>query len=65
MKKGYWVWDVYTEALAIQERQAVLAVGAAVDRRTFDITLELYNDDKIQALICFCCAWVCLSFIWF
>ena len=51
-----YIWDTYKEALAVQEWQSVPAVGAAVDRRTFDITLELYNDDKIQALICFCCA---------
>ena len=56
-----YVWDVYGEALAVQERRAVPAVGPAVDRRAFDATLEVYNDDRIQSLICFVCARVCLN----
>jgi len=54
------VWDVYKEALAVQERQRVPVVGAAVDRRAFQTTLEVYNDDSIRSLICFVCARVCL-----
>ena len=55
------VWDVYKEALAVQERQRVPVVGAAVDRRAFQTTLEeVYNDDCIRSLICFVCARVCL-----
>ena len=54
------VWDVYKEALAEQERQRVPVVGAAVDRRAFQTTLEVYNDDSIRSLICFVCARVCL-----
>ena len=46
-----YVWDVYKEALAVQERRSVPAVGAAVDRRAFEATLGRYNDDNIQALI--------------
>ena len=56
-----YVWDVYREALAVQERRAVPAVGPAVDRRAFEATLERYNDDSIQALICFVCARICLN----
>jgi len=56
-----YVWDVYKEALAVQERRAVPAVGPAVDRRAFEATLERYNDDSIQALICFVCARICLK----
>ena len=55
------LWDVYKEALAAQERHSVPVVGAAVDRRAFQSTLEVYKDDRIQALICFCCARVCLN----
>ena len=54
------VWDVYKEALAVQERQRVPVVGAAVDRRAFQTTLEVYKDDSIRSLICFVCARVCL-----
>ena len=56
-----WIWDVYKEALAVQERQTVPAVGAAIDRRAFEATMERYNDHSIQALICFSCARVCLD----
>ena len=52
---------MYREALAVQERRAVPAVGPAVDRRAFEATLERYNDDSIQALICFVCARICLK----
>jgi len=56
-----WIWDVYKQALAVQERQTVPAVGAAIDRRAFEHTLQRYNDDSIRALICFACARVCLD----
>ncbi|MEC8493604.1 MAG: hypothetical protein VXZ39_01700, partial [Planctomycetota bacterium] len=46
------IYDIYREALAIQERKGVPAVGPAVDRRAFDATLAVYNDKSIQALIC-------------
>ena len=55
------LWDVYKEALAVQERSRVPVVGAAVDRRAFETTLEVYNDDSIRSLICFVCARVCLQ----
>ena len=54
------VWDVYKEGLAVQERRRVPVVGAAVDRRAFETTLEVYNDESIHSLICFVCARVCL-----
>ena len=55
------IYDIYREALAIQERKGVPAVGPAVDRRAFDATLAVYNDQSIQALICCCCARICLQ----
>ncbi len=30
------VWDVYKEALSVQERQVVPCVGASIDRRSFE-----------------------------
>ena len=54
------VWDVYKEGLAVQERRRVPVVGAAVDRRAFETTLEVYKNDSIRSLICFVCARVCL-----
>merc|ERR1712078_323681 len=55
------LWDVYKEGLAVQERRRVPVVGAAVDRRAFETTLEVYNDDIIRSLICFVCARGCLE----
>ena len=56
-----YLWDVYKEALAVQERRSVPVVGAAVDRRASETTLEVYNDVRIRSLICFVCARVCLQ----
>ena len=55
------VYDIYREALAVKERKGFLAVGPSVDRRVFDTTLAVYNDQSIQALICMSCASVCLQ----
>ena len=55
------IYDTYREALAVKERQGVPSVGPAVDRRAFDTTLAVYNDKSIQALICMCCARICLQ----
>ena len=56
-----YILETYKEALAVKERQGVPAVGSAVDRRAFDTTLAVYNDKSIQALICMCCARICLQ----
>ena len=45
------IWDVYKESRAVQERQSFPAVGAAVDRRSFDAVLDVYNDGSIKSLI--------------
>lgn len=55
------IYDIYREALAVQERKGVPAVSPAVDRRAFDATLAVYKDESIQALICCCCAWICVQ----
>ena len=55
------IYDTYREALAVQERKNVPAVGPCVDRRAFDATLAVYNGENIKALICMCCARICLQ----
>ena len=54
-------WDVYKQAVAVRERQTVPTVGSAVDRRAFEQTLQVYNDGRVRALICFACARICLD----
>ena len=54
-------WDVYKEALSVQERRSVPAVGPAMDRRAFEATQERYKDERMCALICFSCARICLN----
>ena len=55
------IYDTYREALAVQERKNVPAVGPCVDGGAFEATLAVYNDERIQALICMCCARICLQ----
>ena len=55
------IYDTYREALAVQERMNVPAVGPCVGRGAFEATLVVYNDKNIQALICMCCARICLQ----
>ena len=55
-----YVWDTYKEALGVQERRRIPAVGPAIDRRAFDQTFECYNDQCIQTLVCFSCARITL-----
>ena len=49
-------WDIYREALAVQERKKWPTVGAAIDRRIFAYTSFVYSDVKIKAHICYACA---------
>ena len=55
------IYDTYREALAVQERKNVPAVGPCVDRRAFEATLAVYNGERVQAVICMCCARICLQ----
>ena len=55
------IYDTYREALAVQERNNIPAVGPCVDRGAFEATLVVYNDEKIQTLTCMCCARICLQ----
>ena len=52
------VWDVYKEAIAVKEREGFPSVGSSVDRRSFEYTMEVYNDKSIRSLICCVCACV-------
>ena len=52
------IWDLYKGALSVQERKQVPCVGPSVDRRVFENTSHVYNDDRIRSLICFACAQV-------
>ena len=49
-------WDVYKEALSVKERGTIPIIGPSVDRRACEYTSHVYNDDCVQALICFACA---------
>ena len=50
------MWDVYCEAVAVQERMRYPVVGSSVDRRAFAYTASTYNDERIHAYICFICS---------
>ena len=51
-------WDLYKGALSFQERRQMPCVGPSVDRRVFEYTSHVYNDQCIRSLICFACAQV-------
>ena len=53
-------WDIYKQAIAVKEREGFPFVGVSVDRRSFDYTLEVYNDKNIKCLMCFGCARILL-----
>jgi len=50
------LWDLYKEALSVQERLHVPITGPSVERRTTELAAHVYNDACIRALICFTCA---------
>ena len=52
------MWDLYKAALSTQERRGIPIVGASVERRVFEYTTHVYNDERIRSLICFACAQV-------
>ena len=51
-------YDFYTEAIEHQERQAMPAIGPSIDRRTFKLLDEVYNDKDVYSLVCFVCGQV-------
>ena len=50
------MFDIYSEALSVKERQGFPMYGASLDRRLFEYVQQIYSDIAISALICFCCA---------
>jgi hypothetical protein len=48
--------DYYCQAIQVREQAGMPAVGASVDRRTFQHLANAYSSDKIQSLMCFVCA---------
>ncbi len=49
---------LYKAALSAQERCSIPVAGASVDRRAFEYTGHVYNDECIRSLVCFACAQV-------
>ena len=43
------------EAIAIIEREQIPLVGPSVDRRTFGLLIQQYNDQSVRSLVCFVC----------
>ena len=54
-------WDIYLEALAVQERKNWPCVGSSIDRRSFAVTASVYNDDRIRSLLCLACGCIKLD----
>jgi len=55
------LWDVYNEAIAVRERETFPVSGCSVDRRAFEYTQQVFNDDSIRSLICCVCARILLD----
>ena len=55
------VWDLYKEALSVRERAAVPYAGVWNDRRCFQYTSYVFNDQRIRSLMCFGCAQIKLD----
>ena len=61
MGEAQFLWDLYKQALAVQERRGFPTVGVSVDRRVFEYTNQVYNDARIRSLLCFTCACIRLD----
>ena len=49
------MWDIYCEAIAVQERKQYPIVGNTIDRICFADTSAVHNDDRTHAYLCFVC----------
>ena len=49
------IWHTYNAACAAKEREDVLVTGQSVDRRSMEYLQQVYNDDMVRSLMCFCC----------
>ena len=61
MGEAQFLWDLYKQALAVQERKGFPTVGVSVDRRAFEYTNLVYNDARVRSLMCFTCACIRLD----
>ena len=61
MGEAQFLWDLYKQALAVQERKGFPTVGVSVDRCAFEYTNLVYNDARIRSLMCFTCACIRLD----
>ena len=48
--------ELYTRALHTAQERSIPDVGSTVDRRCIEAFYEAYRDDRIESLVCFCCA---------
>ena len=49
------IWHTYNAAVAAKEREDVPVTGPSVDRRSMEYTQQVYNDEMVWSLMCFCC----------
>ena len=49
------IWHTYNAACAAKEREDVPVTGQSVDRRSMEYLQQVYNDDMVRSLMCFCC----------
>ena len=48
--------ELYTRALHAAQERSIPDVGSTVDRRCVEAFYAAYRDDRIESLVCFCCA---------
>ena len=45
----------YTAAISAHEQTSIPSIGYSIDRRTFELTIQSYNDAATRSLMCFIC----------
>ena len=58
-----WYMGWYVQAIKYLEQSNIPAHGLSIDRRTIQQTLSVYNDEKIQSLVCLCCGGIHTSWM--
>ena len=48
-------WDLYKAACSVRARDTIPIVGASTERRVFEYTAHVFNDQRIKSLMCFAC----------
>ena len=49
------IWDLYQYAMSAAEKEGFPRADPSIVRRTFERTLQVYNDEAIRSLMCMCC----------